>query len=270
MTKMNISDLRKIGKRLKDEISSHLEELRKAESFGRGASGDITNPIDKRAEDIVIEEVERLNIPITIVSEECGVKDIKGGGGKLLLDPIDGSRNALSGIPLFSTAIALVDGDTIGDTSIGYVINLISGDEFWAIKGKGSFLNELRIRPQQDDAFDVMAYEAQTPKVDIPGILPLLSLFRKARCFGSTALDMAFVADGAVSVFAVPSFSRSFDFTAGYLLVKEAGGIVTDINGHDIDKLEIGIKRTTSILASGNESLHKKALEVLCRPKKRS
>jgi myo-inositol-1(or 4)-monophosphatase len=265
---MDIKALRKIGRRLKKEIFPHLEELRKAGPIGKGASGDITHQIDKKAEDIVIEEAEQLKMPLTVVSEECGIKHIKGGGIKLLLDPIDGSRNALSGVPLFSTSIAIVDGDTIGDTSLGYVINLISGDEFWAIKGGGSFLNGLPVKTQQGSTFKVLAYEAQTPKVDMPVIMPLIYMFSRARCFGSTALDLAFLAQGAISMFAVPSNSRSFDFAAGYLIAKEAGGVVTDINGKEIGAIETGVKRTTSLLASANAGLHKKALEVLCNPKK--
>ncbi len=260
---MDINNIRKIGKRLKKEIPSHLEELRKGGPIGKGASGDITHPIDKRAEDIVFEEAEKVGKPLTIVSEECGFKDIRGGGLKLLIDPIDGSRNALSGVTLFSTSIALIDGNTIGDTKIGYVVNLISGDEFWAIKGGGSFLNEIPVKTQQDNIFKVIAYEAQTPKVDIPKIVPLLSLFRRARCFGSTALDMAFLSQGAISMLIIPSLSRSFDFAAGYLLIKEAGGITTDPNGKEIDEVEIGVKKATPLLASANEDLHQRALEVL-------
>ncbi|MBI5098964.1 MAG: hypothetical protein HZB30_06960 [Nitrospirae bacterium] len=267
---MEIAQLRKIGKRLRKEMFLHMEELRKAAPLGKGAGGDTTHPIDKKAEDIVIEEAEKLKLPLTIVSEECGVRDIRGGGVKLLLDPIDGSRNALSGIPLFSTSIAIVDGDTIGNTSLGYIINLISGDEFWAIKGGGSFMNGTTVKTQRDNAFKVLAYEAQTPKVDIPVIMPLISMFSRARCFGSTALDLAFLAQGAISLFVVPSHSRSFDFAAGYLITKEAGGIVTDLNGGEIEDIGISVKKTTSILASGNTELHKKALEVLCHRKRRN
>jgi myo-inositol-1(or 4)-monophosphatase len=260
---MDISYLRKIGERLKRAIPLQLEELRKAGPVGKGASGDITHMIDKRAEDIVVEEAEKFDEPLTIISEECGFKDIKGGGKRLLIDPIDGSRNAISGVPLFSTSIAIIDGDIIGDTSLGYVINLISGDEFWAGKREGSFLNGMPIRTQQDSAFKVIAYESSTPKVDMPKILPLVSMFNRARCFGSTALDMAFLSQGAVSTFITPSLSRSFDFAAGYLLVKEAGGMVTDLDGKEIDRIEIGVKKSTPILASANEGLHKNALEVL-------
>jgi myo-inositol-1(or 4)-monophosphatase len=260
---MDINDIRKIGQRLKKEISSHLEELRKGAPIGKGASGDITHPIDKRAEDIVIEEVKKLGKSITLVSEECGVKDINGGGPRLLIDPIDGSKNAMSGITSYSSSIALLEGNTIRQMLIGYVINLATGDEFWAIKNKGSFFNGNPIRTQQDENFKVINYETQSPGRDILRILPLLSLFNRTRCLGSTALDMAFLAQGAVSVFVTPSPSRSFDFAAGYLLIKEAGGIVTDLNGREIEDIEIGVKRSVPLLASANEGLHKKALKIL-------
>lgn len=260
---MNIAQLRTIGKRLRQEIPPLVEKFLWSDPLGKGASGDMTYPLDKKAEDIVFEEVEKLNVPVTVVSEEYGFKDIMGGGHKLLVDPIDGSKNALTGLPLFSTSIALVEGDTIEHTTIGYVINLVNGDEFWAVKGKGGFLNGATIKTQQSDDCIVIAYESQTPKSEIPRILPLLSLFRRVRCFGSTALDMAFVASGAVSMFVVPTPSRSFDFAAGYLLIKEAGGIVTDLKGKEVDDTPVGIERASPLLASGNERLHKKALEVL-------
>jgi len=260
---MNIDDIRMIGGRLKEEVPPLVWELFGILPIGRGAGGDKTYLIDKKAEDIVFEEIEKLGKPVTIVSEEYGIKEIRGGGQRLLVDPVDGSRNAVSGIPLFSTSIALLDGDKVGDISSGYVINLISGDEFWAIKGKGSMFNGKPVMTQKDDAFSVIAYEAQTPRVHIPRIVPLLSLFNRVRCFGSTALDMAFLAQGALSMFVTAAPSRSFDFAAGYLLIREAGGIITDINGKDIDDTAADVKRSTTLLASGNEVLHGKALEIL-------
>jgi myo-inositol-1(or 4)-monophosphatase len=261
---MELDDIRNIGARLKREIPLHLDELRKGAPLGRGAGGDVTHPIDKEAEDIIIEELERLGKPVTVISEECGLKHINGGGPRLLIDPIDGSRNALSGVTLFSTSIALVDGDTIEGTFIGYVLNVISGDEFWALKDHGSFLNGTRIATQAEDACRVIAYEAQNPGRDIARVMPLISLFNRARCFGSTALDMAFLAQGAVSMMVIPSPSRSFDFAAGHLLVKEAGGVVSDLEGRDLDSVDIGVKHATPVLASANQALHEKALEVLC------
>jgi myo-inositol-1(or 4)-monophosphatase len=259
---MVIKDLRKIGKRLRDEIPRITEKFRGSAPLGKGASGDLTYPIDKIAEDIVFEEIEKLKKPLTVVSEEYGIKDIHGGGSRLLIDPIDGSKNALTGLPLFSTSIALVEGEMLGQTSLGYIINLVNGDEFWAEKGKGSFLNETRLKTQDDDKLRVILYEAQNPQVDIQNILPLLSLFRRTRCLGSIAMDMALLAQGAVSMFISPTPSRSFDYAAGYLLVKEAGGIITDLDGKSIDDSSTGMERTVPLLASANEMLHKKALDT--------
>ncbi|MBI4838798.1 MAG: hypothetical protein HY806_06580 [Nitrospirae bacterium] len=260
---MNITVLRTIGRRLRQEIPPLAQAFHGSALLGKGAGGDKTYPIDKRAEEIIFEEIEKLNKPVTIISEEYGFKDIKGGGLKFLIDPIDGSRNAVSGLPLFSTSIAVIEGDTLEHTKSGYVINLINGDEFWAIKGGGSFLNGAPIKTQRDDVCSVIAYEAQTPKIDIPKIMPLLSLFNRTRCLGSTAIDMAFLAQGAVSMFITPAPSRSFDFAAGWLLVKEAGGIVTDLAGKNLDKIPAGLEKISPILASANESLHRKALETL-------
>lgn len=260
---MDISDLKKIGCLLQKQLSPCLHELRGGEPLGRGAAGDMTHQIDRRAEDIVIEELERLGIPLTLVSEECGIREFSGGGPMLLVDPIDGSRNAVSGIPLFSTSIALIDGDTIGRVSAGYVINLMNGDQFWAQKGGGSFLNGRLLRTQEDDTLRVIAYEAQSPGRDIARIMPLASRFTRARCFGSTALDMAFLAQGALSVFVVPSASRSFDFAAGWLLVHEAGGIVTDLGGRGLDDIPVSLGRSSSILASANDRIHRRALDLL-------
>lgn len=260
---MNITNLRTIGKRLRKEIAPLAQKLRGCSPIGKGAGGDLTYPIDKIAEEIVFEEIEKLNESVTLVSEEYGFKDLKGGGTKLLIDPVDGSKNALSGLPLFSTSIAVIEGETIKHTSMGYVINLINGDEFWAVKDGGSFFNGKPIKTQQDEEFNVIVYETQTPKIDIPKIIPLLSLFQRTRCLGSTALDMALLARGTVSMFITPAPSRSFDFAAGYLLVREAGGIITDLYGKKIDRTPVGLEKASPLLASGNEKLHRKALEVL-------
>ena len=85
------------------------------------------------------------------------------------------------------------------------------------------------------------------------------------RCLGATALDLAYIACGAVSAFVTASASRTFDFAGGYLLMKEAGGLVTDMQGNALDSLELGLKKTSSLLAAGNAGLHKKALALLNR-----
>jgi myo-inositol-1(or 4)-monophosphatase len=228
-----------------------------------GASGDRTYQVDRKAEEVIISGLEALNEPLTVISEEAGVMEIYGGGHRVIVDPIDGSKNAISGIPFYCASIGVADGDTIGDIYLSYIINLISGDEFSAKKGSGAFMNGQRIRSQVDDELNLIAYEAPSPAKDIPMIVPLISRARKARCFGSTALDLAYLACGAVSVFVTPSPSRSFDFAGGWLLVREAGGVFTDTRGDDISAAPLSVKRSTPLLAAGNHSLHRKALGIL-------
>jgi len=258
---MNIEILRAIGRELLQQIPS-VKKWSKI-PVGIGASGDKTHQIDKAAEDIILFGLQDSGESLIIVSEEAGIKNISGGGKTVLIDPVDGSRNAVSGIPFYCTSIAVADGNTVGDIELAYVVNLINGDEFWAEKGKGAFLNGEMITTQKDDIFYLVAYEAQVPHQDIPRIIPLLSEARKTRCLGATALDLSYLASGAISVFANPSPSRSFDFAGGWLLVKEAGGVFTDIKGNPIDATEVGLKKSSSLLVSGNERLHERALKLL-------
>ncbi|MDI6800514.1 MAG: inositol monophosphatase family protein [Thermodesulfovibrionales bacterium] len=260
---MKIENLRQVGKRLFSEIGKTRLRPFASEAIGKGAGGDKTFPIDKKAEDIIIASLESLNEPLTIISEEIGLKEINGGGKKVIIDPIDGSKNAITGIPFYCVSIAVAEGDTIGSISHGYVMNLLTGDEFWAEKGKGAFFNGERIYTQKDDTFYLIAYEAQNPKGDIPKMMRLLSEAWRTRCLGAMAMDIAYLAYGSVSVFITPSPSRSFDFAAGYLLVKEAGGVFTDIDGNSIDDAELGLKRSAPLLATGNMQLHEKALKLL-------
>ncbi|RMD56673.1 MAG: hypothetical protein D6828_03950, partial [Nitrospirae bacterium] len=147
--------------------------------------------------------------------------------------------------------------------TVGYTLNLVTGDEYWAIKNKGCWLNGRPIRTQRDDYIHLIAFDAQDQKRDISRILPLLSMAERSRCIGSTALETAMVAGGVFSIFVLPFLSRTFDFAAGWLMIKEAGGVITDIEGNELDGLTIGLEKSNNILASGNDRLHKKALNAL-------
>lgn len=232
-------------------------------SLGTGASGDKTFSIDKKAEDIIITGLRALGSRLTLITEEAGIVDMGGGETVVIVDPIDGSKNAVSGIPFYCASIAAAEGKTLGDIRYAYVLNLISGDEFWAERAAGAFLNGKRLLARQDEELYLTAYEAQSPARDMPLILPLLAKSRKTRCLGATALDLSYLASGAVSTFISPSPSRSFDFAAGYLIVKEAGGVFTDMDGKDIKDVPLGLGRSSTLLVSLNERLHLKALQIL-------
>ena len=234
--------------------------------IGRGAGGDKTFPVDQWAENIVIAALERVHRngeSFTLISEELGVKKFGEGERIVLVDPIDGSNNAKNGVPFFATSLALLEGAKLSDLQVGYVANLAVGDEFWAVRGQGAYKNGTLLRTPTSAEIVIAAYEATTPAKDLPRILPLLTAAKRTRCFGATALDLAYLASGAVSVFATATASRAFDYAAGMLILEEAHGVITDLNGNTIDHIAVGLERTVPLLASKNEVAHHRALSLL-------
>lgn len=255
-----------IGKKMRDGISIILAKEGGAVPLGKGAAGDKTFPIDKWAEDIILDALEkehRHGENFTLISEELGVRKFGEGEKIVLADPIDGSNNAKSGVPFFATSLALLDGERLSDLQVGYVVNLAVGDEFWAVRGQGARKNGKRIHASPVVGITIVAYEASNPLKDIPAILPLLGAAKRTRCFGSTALDLAYLASGAMSVFATATASRAFDYAAGMLILEEADGVITDLAGDTIDHIAAGLDRTVPLLASKNMATHQRALDIL-------
>lgn len=255
-----------IGAKMRDDLSSIINIENATIPIGKGAGGDKTFPIDKWAEDIIIAELEKAHEAgesFALISEELGIRMFGDKNQRVLVDPIDGSNNAKSGVPFFSTSLALLDGERLSDLSVAYVINLAMGDEFWAVRGHGAFKNGKRIHASPLPGITIVAYEASNPARDIPLIMPLIAQAKRTRCFGSTALDLAYLAAGAMSVFATATASRAFDFAAGMLILEEADGVITDLSGNMIDHITVGLDRTVPLLASKNETTHQQALDIL-------
>jgi myo-inositol-1(or 4)-monophosphatase len=257
---------KEIGGKMRGGLTEILNREGGKIPLGKGAGGDKTFPVDKWAEDIItsaLEKAEREGETFTLISEELGIRKFGEGGKVVLVDPIDGSNNAKTGIPFFSSSMALLNGGTLSDLAAGYVINLSTGDEFWALRARGSYKNGKRIRTSATEDITIVAYEASSPKSDLPRLMPLLTQAKRTRCFGSTALDLAYVASGAISLFATATASRAFDYAAGMLIVEEADGVITDLEGRPIGHVVAGLDRTVPLLASAHQRLHAAALELL-------
>jgi len=235
----------------------------------RGASGDQTYFIDEVAENIIIEALEKVGgegVGFTLISEECGIKRVGPESDiKILIDPLDGSNNAKRGIPYYATSIAVLDGGIMENILVGYVIDIPSGKEYWAIRGEGAWCNGEKIRCREGVDVDMLAFEASVPSKDIERLFPLLVSARKVRCLGAIALDLALLASGALDVLAVATPSRSFDYAAGMLILREAGGVITDLGGKGIERISAGLERTVPLIATSNEVLHRKVLEIIAR-----
>jgi myo-inositol-1(or 4)-monophosphatase len=216
---------------------------------------------DKRAEDTLIEELQRARPDWGFLVEERG--EIEGDPNKprWIIDPLDGTTNFLHGIPHFAIAIAVQEpkpgGQGWGEITQGLVYNPITDESFWAEKGRGAWLNERRLRVSArrnlDDALVATGVpfkaHGDLPRFDkiLNAVAPEVAGIRR---FGSAALDLAWVAAGRFDGFWEEDLNF-WDIAAGILLVREAGGFVSDFRGS-----EAGLANG-QILAA-NDQLHSK------------
>ena len=235
-------------------------------SLGKGASGDTTVVLDKRLEDLVVAAARRAG-DVRLLSEELGERDFGCPRATLIVDPLDGSTNAINGIGLYAVSYALAPPEpTLGNVRLGYVRNLVSGEEYWAVKGKGAFRNGRRIRAQKGAGLGLLLLEMS------PGPLNVVDRARRAlreadkvRCLGSMALDLCYVASGAASAVldVRGDLGRPLDSSAGKLILEEAGGTMTDAGGRSLDGMKIDLDGRADSVASANPSLHRKVLSLL-------
>lgn len=257
---------KEMGARVRRETFELVLRSGAGNPIGKGASGDTTLAIDKRAEDAilsVLEEARAAGQEFTFISEELGEKDFGNRDVVVLADPVDGSNNAKYGLPFYSTALALATGRKLSDVVLGYVMNLVTGEEYWAMKGGGAFKDGMKLSTSNSATIGMLNFECSNPERDLVIAEPLLKKSRKIRCLGSTALDLSCLAAGSTDAVLIPSPSRSFDYAAGWLIVHEAGGVVTDTAGMPLDDTLLGVERTRPVLAAANRKLLDMALKSL-------
>ena len=221
--------------------------------------GDFVTNCDKKIEKILIDEFLKARPNYSILSEEIG--EINNDDSfKWIIDPIDGTSNFLHGIPHFAISVGLEHNKEI---ICGIIYDPIKDEMFTAEKGNGSYLNNQRMRVSSRSKLEDCMIFTGGPRHGSKSREVALKEYYKfsskvlipIRKLGSGALDMAYVAAGRCDGF----WSRDlnyWDIAAGIILVKEAGGFVTDFDG----KNEYVQNKT--ILAS-NENINKEMIEVL-------
>jgi len=187
---------------------------------------------DKKSEEI-IKKIILKNFPNhSILGEETGMT---ANGEKYMwhIDPIDGTRNFANGIPIFAVSLALVSHDEI---LLGVVYNSATRSLFYAEKGKGAYFNDKRIFVSKDNKEN--AIMTVSPGGDRLNRQLFLTLYysipqgvsRSIRNLGCTALELAYVARGGLEANIQLGLS-TYDFAGGALLVLEAGGKITKLDG---------------------------------------
>jgi len=248
-----IEELKEICLKIAEGIEKKVSEERKkdfeqmAREVEMGADGTPTQQIDKIAEDVALEiSGRRMNI----LSEEAGFID-HGQKYTMVIDPVDGTRNAVHDIPFYCTSIA-VGREKLGDIEYALVRNLLTGDIYTAEKGKGAFLNGRKIEVERKS--DEPIFSLALGKSGNNRMFNLLNINRlNIRSLGAAALEMCLVASGSIHAYIQGNdYLRVTDFAASTLIVREAGGEVFDVRGNVLDT-PLNLKERSSVIAVSSE-----------------
>jgi len=236
---------------------SSLTDFYKFESsISIGAGGDVTRFIDKLAEDVAVDILDKSKIKINLLSEEAGFID-RGGKYTLVLDPIDGTRNAYRGIPFYSVSLA-IGKSKMSDVEYAIVKNIPTGDTFTAEKGHGAFFNNKRIGVPEvphREPLSSLALGINFDKVTIS-----LAKKNKVRSLGSASLEMCMVAIGALDFYVIgKEYIRVIDIAASTLILREAGGFVKNIYGEELD-MSFNLDERSSVVAACSEKIIKEII----------
>ena len=201
-------------------------EIEKLQVSKKGPLDFVTNS-DLKAEKIIIEELKKARPNYSILSEESGVENNKDKNNTWIIDPIDGTVNFLHGVPHFAISIALKSNEEIIS---GLVFDPIKNEMFFAEKENGAFFNNHRVRVSKKNELDDCLF-VTGEKLEKEFNLS----YRKSGC---AALDMAYVAVGRYDGFFQNGLNL-WDIAAGIILVKEAGGVINEINLSNNKKIKI-------------------------------
>jgi len=225
----------------------------------RKGPADFVSAADHRAEEIIRTELQRARPNYGLLMEESG--ETAGGDPqhRWIVDPLDGTTNFLHGIPHFAISIAL---ERQGKLAAAVVYSPISDELFTAERGAGAYVNDRRLRVAARSNLGEAVVATGMPFMghgdsakylqELAKIMPAVSGVRR---FGAAALDLAWVAAGRFDGFWERGLSP-WDVAAGLLLIREAGGYVTDVDGGEASP-------ESGHIVAGNEAIHRQLLTLL-------
>ncbi|KAF6246854.1 fructose 1,6-bisphosphatase [Nitrosopumilus sp. b3] len=253
-----IEILQEASNRIYENVKDLAGTEHAAGDFGRGAGGDISRNIDIIAEKTVIEFLKEINFECIVLGEECGRIELSDNPkGYLIMDAIDGSANAVRGVPFFCSSLAFATENKLSSITDGVIKNLANGEMYWASKNKGSFFNGKRINVHKNiPIYKIIGINISGASSDlVKRFLPIFEKNEHLRHFGANALEMAFFSRGLMDIFIdLRGKIRIQDIAAGYLIVKEAGGLLMDTNLNSLDS-DLSYETRVSFIAAANKKI---------------
>ncbi len=229
-----------------------------AGDFGRGAGGDISRNIDITAEKTVLDYLREIHFDCVVLGEECGRVELsKNPKGFVLMDAIDGSANSVRGLPFFCCSLAFATEEKLSSVTDAVVTNLSTGDLYSASKGKGAFKNDKRISVHKEKPlYKIVGINSSGSSPELlEKLSPIFEKHHHIRHLGANALEMAMFAEGLIDIFIdLRKKIRIQDLAGGYILVKEAGGLILDENLEPLDS-DLSYETRLSFVAASNRQI---------------
>ena len=228
-------------KGIADAVEAAVAKIPDSASRGEevciGADGTPTSEIDKVAENAALMHIQLNSLPINVLSEEIGFVD-NGAEETLVMDPIDGTTNAIAGIPYYTVSLA-VGKSNMSDIRIAYLRNLATGDEYTAEKGKGAYKNGARMHVRDLDSKNLF-FMIYLGNGSSPDSYDLAKRVKSSRSMGCASLEMAMVAEGEADAqyMKASKYSRGIrvvDIAASSLILREAGGEIYTMEGEPLN-----------------------------------
>ena len=253
-----IEILREVSNKIYENVKDIAGTEDAAGDFGRGAGGDISRNIDIIAEKTVLDYLKEINFECVVLGEECGRVELsKNPKGYVIMDAIDGSANAVRGVPFFCSSLAFATENKLSSITDGVITNLSNGEMYWASKDKGSFFNNKKIKVHhKEPIYKIIGINTSGATADLMKRLqPIYENHDHTRHFGANALEMALFARGKMDIFIdLRDKIRIQDIAAGYLIVKEAGGLLLDADLKPLDS-DLSYETRISFIAAANQKI---------------
>lgn len=215
-------------------------EVDKLQVSKKGASNFVTSS-DLRTEKLLVEELLTVRPKFGFLTEESGVIEGKEKTHRFVIDPIDGTTNFMRAIPYFCVSVAAQEKNANGEweSIAGIIYDPIHDELFQAEKNQGATVNnyKLRVSKRTED----FLFSTSSPRKSRPGYEDMVKRLERVtdqgaivRCSGSAALDLAYVAAGRLDGTWYHKLN-AWDMAAGFLIVQEAGGVVSGLDGKKLN-----------------------------------